>query len=639
MKNRTLLINLPLMGGVSLLVLGAHAGLLLQLGHMRAREVMLLTLCALAQSGVLLSAAALIAGSFKGKWNAAIAWTLMMAVASLLAWDNLSYRWVGLHLDQTIPLLYWSTVTTFRVIQKKRMAVFLGLGQLFALVSLTLWVLTRWHGTRIARTVRYQPVIAAGALCLVVLALAETSFPKVLTNITRERRIRVLPLLPILLPDRPSLFFSKTTEMREMPPASGTETLLADIARKEAKELPDVYLFIIESLRADELTPEHAPKLSAFRAQTFGIEKITAASNCTHVSWYSLLHSRLPLFWSTIAHQRDYPFQSVPLAAFRRLGYDIRVIATPNMNYYAIGNTLFGPSRSLATEISDQKAHLKEGLTTIDELDRSTMNRTLETLDGNRPPALHLVFLDSTHHDYVWNKSFAPPFPTYLEKTPLLKVRLDPNEISLLKNRYLNAVAYIDSLLGEFIEKRKSSKRKSLVAITSDHGEEFFEEGHLSHASDLNRHQLEVPLLLSVPGRKLASQGLPVSHLDVLPTLLDAVGGYDSVSSVLDGRSLLRATPESSAIAAQCSNYTPYRYLIDAGQDKAVLEFGTIAKLGHKVIGTDLKITHHLDGDYKDVGPGRELPSPLLRAMGRLVPVWAKKLEDREPAVSVAHGP
>jgi arylsulfatase A-like enzyme len=78
---------------------------------------------------------------------------------------------------------------------------------------------------------------------------------------------------------------------------------------------------------------------------------------------------------------------------------------------------------------------------------------------------------------------------------------------------------------------------QTIVVVLSDHGEEFFDHGALSHGRTLYDEMLRVPLIVRVPGAPPSEIRAAVSLVDVMPTLLDACG-LDSRQPV-DGRSLL----------------------------------------------------------------------------------------------------
>jgi arylsulfatase A-like enzyme len=78
---------------------------------------------------------------------------------------------------------------------------------------------------------------------------------------------------------------------------------------------------------------------------------------------------------------------------------------------------------------------------------------------------------------------------------------------------------------------------RSLLVVTSDHGEEFLEHGGILHGRTQYEEVLRVPLILSGPalpaGVRVAE---PVSVIDVVPTALALLG--QAVPAGLDGRNL-----------------------------------------------------------------------------------------------------
>jgi arylsulfatase A-like enzyme/Flp pilus assembly protein TadD len=99
-------------------------------------------------------------------------------------------------------------------------------------------------------------------------------------------------------------------------------------------------------------------------------------------------------------------------------------------------------------------------------------------------------------------------------------------------NPYLGEVSWTDSALGALFDRiRQSQQRPTLVIVTGDHGESLGEHGELTHSIFAYESTLHVPLIVSefpAQGRKWRARGktisTPVRHVDLLPTLLDAVG-------------------------------------------------------------------------------------------------------------------
>jgi hypothetical protein len=113
-------------------------------------------------------------------------------------------------------------------------------------------------------------------------------------------------------------------------------------------------------------------------------------------------------------------------------------------------------------------------------------------------------------------------------------------------------VHWIDQQMKEFVAFLKEHGRydNSIIIITGDHGEEFQEHGSWFHCSNLKRPQTAVPILIKWPGwvRNQPAQ-TQASHLDIMPSLLDALGLDEKYFADLAGRSLLREHSGEAAIS------------------------------------------------------------------------------------------
>jgi hypothetical protein len=92
---------------------------------------------------------------------------------------------------------------------------------------------------------------------------------------------------------------------------------------------------------------------------------------------------------------------------------------------------------------------------------------------------------------------------------------------------YALNVAWADEKLGRLLEalRRSGQWDRTLLVVTSDHGEEFREYGQIVHGGSLGRHLIEVPLVIKLPeGRKLEMRG-PMATIRVRNTLIEAAGG------------------------------------------------------------------------------------------------------------------
>ena len=104
--------------------------------------------------------------------------------------------------------------------------------------------------------------------------------------------------------------------------------------------------------------------------------------------------------------------------------------------------------------------------------------------------------------------------------------------------RYDDEVARADGEIGRLLAGLGERAASALVIVAGDHGEAFGEHGEIGHSVFLYDTTLRVPLIMAGPGISAppAGQDADVSLVDVVPTVLDAVG---APPRTVDGVSLL----------------------------------------------------------------------------------------------------
>lgn len=100
-------------------------------------------------------------------------------------------------------------------------------------------------------------------------------------------------------------------------------------------------------------------------------------------------------------------------------------------------------------------------------------------------------------------------------------------ERAWIRKLYDAEVTYVDAELGRFFDQLKAWEiyDESLIVLTSDHGEEFWEHGGFEHGQSLHQELIHVPLLIKLPGStKTGSVTTTVSTDRIVPTILALCG-------------------------------------------------------------------------------------------------------------------
>ena len=208
---------------------------------------------------------------------------------------------------------------------------------------------------------------------------------------------------------------------------------------------------------------------------------------------------------------------------------------------------------------------------------------------GGRPYFLYVHYLDP--HDPYDNPEIAdgrsPFLPEY--EGPIRgdmihglytgQVELaDPAaDVDQVRALYDSEVHYVDGLVGSLLEAfGRDDFRRTLIVLTSDHGEELYDHGGWKHGHTLYNEQIRVPLVFRwdgrIPeGRRLAGS---VRLVDLAPTVLAAAEA--EMPPGLDGIDLLPALagietlPRQPAMAEHLS-FGPLRAAAVLDQWKLIL--------------------------------------------------------------------
>ncbi len=78
-----------------------------------------------------------------------------------------------------------------------------------------------------------------------------------------------------------------------------------------------------------------------------------------------------------------------------------------------------------------------------------------------------------------------------------------PERVQIEVDAYDGAIAYLDDAIGRLLDEleRRGTLERTIVIITSDHGEQFGEHRLLAHGNSLYMQVLGVPLMILASGR------------------------------------------------------------------------------------------------------------------------------------------
>ncbi len=341
----------------------------------------------------------------------------------------------------------------------------------------------------------------------------------------------------------------------EGPPRSAETAVLARAREPAQTKRPNVLLVMLESIAVSHLG------FSGYaRPTTPNLDRLAREGLLMRRAWTTATHSNYAQMavLSALVPRRgtgldlytrlDYPrflFHDL----FATLGYATATITSQDeewqgMRRFQATNTPtdFWHSRDFTG------THLDSGVerTVPDE---HTASEAIGWLNrhADRNFALY-VNLQSTHFPYTLAPGAERPFlPDEPSPSTFTYFRYPESEVGVVQNRYDNALAHVDRQVGRLVRALEMAGvlDDTLIVVTADHGEQFFERGLVTHGQTLHEIEARVPLLLRWPrGIRPEARTEPVSHVDVLPTIAEVVGAPMHPS--WQGKSFLAPRPAGS---------------------------------------------------------------------------------------------
>jgi membrane-anchored protein YejM (alkaline phosphatase superfamily) len=217
-------------------------------------------------------------------------------------------------------------------------------------------------------------------------------------------------------------------------------------------------------------------------------------------------------------------------------------------------------------------------------------------------PGSHFVYMhyNGTHFPYDHDAKYNRFMPEVANNYSYASWRMR-QEAPAITNRYRNCLQELDAWLKQLTT--MVDMQNTILVLTGDHGEEFFEHSRLGHASTLSDPQIQTVALIYVPGQPPRRIDAVTSHVDLMPTLMDLLGWSQPVPPF--GHSLVNDVKEGAAIVAMGNRPNPpNRWAAIAGGYKTVLSEGD---------GDTLRVTQLRDTADKRVtyasDPSRWQPS------------------------------
>ncbi len=343
---------------------------------------------------------------------------------------------------------------------------------------------------------------------------------------------------------------------------------------------PHIFVLLIDVLRADHLScygyeRATSPHIDRFAEDAILFERAISASTFTKTSVASLFTGLAPhhhgvyvgnrrdtaehVTSDVLGHEETTLAEQMKRSGFLTIAFVMNGQLRPYMGFdqgFDLYDNHPGPIPAIAARFRQQYgrlARLEQLFAYLHFLDLHAPYRPIppyDTLFG-RYSDTYADFDETRWGEYLGDVKTAVTVPTEAD-------------IEQLRALYDGQLAYVDEWIGSILDALKADRlyNQSLIILTADHGDGFWEHGFIHHSTTPYEELIHVPLLIKLPGSRNGGSRVktPVGLVDFLPTLVDFVGGTTPERS--DGTSLLDMLEDPAKSSAPRTFVSEYQKIV-----------------------------------------------------------------------------
>jgi hypothetical protein len=358
-------------------------------------------------------------------------------------------------------------------------------------------------------------------------------------------------------------FLKRNTNLRQ--PVGPAELSLVSDLKPSAGSKPNIFLFVIDSLRQDYLSPYNASVDFTPEIGKFGQDSIVFRNAFTRYAGTALSE---PAIWAgvMIPHKQFIqPFY--PVNNLQKL-----IDAEGYQSYISVDPILQQILRS-----SSSITQLDQGTKQMSDYDyavtvKGADPRSIVRSKQNTKSWSNLDFVATLNE--LESKIEAPsgakrPIFVYTQPQNVHTVTLEQSRVSGSRREIsISELRRIDVAFGEFIRflQTRGLYDNSIVIVTADHGDAYGEFGRFGHSDFLFPEVIRIPLIVHLPPRMrqefVWDPQEPAFSIDIAPSLYYLLGHRPTLNSELAGRPLFTQTirEQASYLRSQyfiASSYAP----------------------------------------------------------------------------------
>lgn len=411
---------------------------------------------------------------------------------------------------------------------------------------------------------------------------------------------------------------------------------------------PPLIIWLVDTMRSDHLScygyqRNTSPNMDVLAEEGLRFEALTAQSSWTKPSIASILTGLHPSAHGAVDRKdRMLPEVTTLAQILKESGYTTAAFSS-NGNFYAEDWGLirgFDEVWGYYVKRSEQDRGVMTQELVKDLfawLERNTGERvflfihTIDPHDPYSPPSPYDTMF--TGEDYSGPFERSATIPQLRERESVAEPDFDRHRRQAV-DLYDGEIAFNDAVFGRFVERLKETGfyDRSVLVVTSDHGEEFSDHEDWGHGHTLFGEQINLPLIIRLPGGRNAGRVVDgrVRQVDLMPSLLHWLGfppppteGVSFAGDVDEGHQ-----PATGEVLAEESLDNHVLYSLIEGRHKYILRLAPWRTEALYDLEADPLERNNIIGDYPRIAAPM---AERVEAHRREAEASLQSMQNREP--------
>jgi len=306
---------------------------------------------------------------------------------------------------------------------------------------------------------------------------------------------------------------------------------LHPIVSETSPQRKNILYLIVDTWRYNCMTETITPNIYNFSKKCQVFDNHISGSNMTTGGVFSLFYGIPATYFDTFTGQEIAP---VFMNELQKQQYDLLIYGSSGLENPPFNRNVFAKVPNLRV--------FSKGENPSDR-DLTINNEWMAAIEKHdtKKPFFGYLFYDSAH-GFDLPKNYKLKFKPSLAEVNYLDMD-DDYDPTLLYNRYLNSLHYIDELIGKVLVQleRKGMLENTLIVITGDHGQEFNDckKGYWQHGGNFSKYQIRTPMMVFDASKMPKTFTHQTIHYDIVATVMkDYLGVKNIVTDYSFGKNL-----------------------------------------------------------------------------------------------------